>query len=71
MYPNPVNDALIVEAEEIVRTAVMGVYGQIVKNQNHEMNNKVVVDVSDLSRGMYMILIETRKGSVYKQIIVE
>lgn len=71
VYPNPVKDALIVESEEIVRTTLMGVYGQKVKSQEHDMSNRVVVDVSDLSRGMYMILIETRKGSVYKQIIVE
>lgn len=71
VYPNPVNDALIIESEEIIRTTIMGVYGQKVKSQNHDMNNRVVVNVSDLSRGMYMILIETRKGNVYKQIIVE
>lgn len=71
VYPNPVNDALIVESEEILRTTIIGVYGQKVKSQDYEMIDRVVVDVSDLSRGMYMILIETRKGNVYKQIIVE
>ena len=71
VYPNPANNTLIIESEGTIGTTVMGIYGQKVNVQKHLESDKVVLDVSDLPHGMYLILVETRKGSVYKQILVE
>lgn len=70
VYPNPARDFLNVKAENITNIRIVNMVGQIVVNQ--EMNvNHAQINVNDLQTGVYFIKINTRKGSVTRKIMVE
>lgn len=76
-YPNPTSQELHIsfhlsEADEMALT-LWNVNGQCVKQQTIENPNegKVLWNVSDLSKGRYVLILSTAKGSVAKIIFVE
>lgn len=71
VYPNPAKDKLIVESEEITGIKVLSLYGQIFMDKQYDEVSKVSVDVDYLPRGAYMVLVETKRGNVYKQVVIE
>ena len=71
VYPNPTKDVIIIESESIIKTTVLGLHGQKVKCDNFEGEDKVRIDVGDLPRGSYILLIETNSGRIFKNIIIE
>ena len=71
VYPNPTKDVIMIESEGIVKTTILGLYGQKVKCDNFEGEDKVRIDVGELPRGSYILLIETNSGRVFKNIIIE
>lgn len=71
VYPNPTKGVIMIESEGIVKATVLGLYGQKVKCDSFEGEDKVMMDVSELPRGSYILLIETNSGRIFKNIIIE
>lgn len=67
IYPNPVNDILVIdtdeEIEEINIYNIVGISVYKVNNIKHDIN------VSDFAEGVYFISIKTDKGEVVKRFI--
>jgi hypothetical protein len=68
-YPNPVKETLIIESSINVETVVItNALGQTMKTIKGT-NGTQVVDLSDLSRGLYMVTFQTENNSWTQQII--
>ena len=64
VYPNPVNDQLIVKAENLQKVEVYNIVGQQVMVTENE-----VVDMSALTEGIYFIRINAAGKTVTKRIV--
>ncbi|REA63496.1 hypothetical protein DSL64_03345 [Dyadobacter luteus] len=77
VFPNPVNDYLIVEStRQIKRTEIYNSAGKLVKSiressKNLDKSNKQSVDVKTLPRGKYFIHVTTEDGVNKSQIALE
>ena len=72
VYPNPNNGSFTIEnSMDIVKLTITDVHGKIVQSINEINLNKVDVDLTDLEKGMYMINIETKKGTLTESVIVQ
>lgn len=68
VYPNPVKDVLTIEANTALkRIMVYSIYGSKVLTVKNIKNNSI--DLSTLTSGMYLLKIETNKGSEFKKLI--
>ncbi len=70
VYPNPTNDFLIINGKQISEIYIINIKGNIVKKVSIQ-NEKNVIDLRTLSKGIYFIKIITLKGSVVKKIVIE
>ncbi len=62
IYPNPVNDRLIIKSEDkISKIEVIDITGRNIKNSEN-VNRKTEIDVSELKSGIYFLKIDTEKG---------
>lgn len=69
VYPNPVDDNLKIEANNIKNVTVLNLMGQ--KVYESEVNaNEVNLNMSDFQSGVYMIQVETSEYTVTKRISV-
>jgi Leucine-rich repeat (LRR) protein len=69
IYPNPVNSQLTIDFEaEIVSITILNVMGKTVKTFVSSSNT---IDVSDLTKGIYFLQIETDKALVSTKFIKE
>ena len=67
IYPNPVNDILVIDTdEEIAEINIYNIVGISVFKVN---NIKHDINVSDFAEGVYFISIKTDKGEVVKRFI--
>ena len=69
LYPNPTNDSFTIEAENIQNVMVFNTIGQLVLNQVCE-GNSVVVNLSDVDAGIYMVKVVTANGESIQQVSV-
>ena len=70
VYPNPVNDKLYIETEEIVKEVVVyDVFGrhQVIETPSH--HDVMSIEVSNLNSGVYFVMIKTNEGIVTKRFI--
>jgi hypothetical protein len=68
VYPNPVKDVLTIEANTALkRIMVNSIDGSKVLTVKNIKNNSI--DLSTLTSGMYLLKIETNKGSEFKKLI--
>ena len=66
VYPNPVNDVLILDSKEEIGNLTIKIFnieGKLLSIQNLNMKKQVSVDVSSLSSGIYFLNIEDEKGN--------
>ena len=68
IYPNPVSDKLIVEAENISRIAILDLVGQVVY-QTETSGSSVTLDLSSFAAGSYFINVTTDKGQVVRKMV--
>ncbi|MFK7948124.1 MAG: T9SS type A sorting domain-containing protein [Saprospiraceae bacterium] len=70
IYPNPAHDKLFVESQTTFQQAIIyNIIGQPIKEVSIQ-NNQAEINVSDLSKGIYMLQLMMENGeSVTKQII--
>ena len=68
IYPNPVNDKLFIETEvEIEEVVVYDIYGRQQTTVNGQQSS--VINVSNLSKGVYFVNVKTGVGNVVKKIV--
>ena len=53
IYPNPANNYVIVEGEDIQEVEILDMVGR--KLISHKVDNSSMIDISDLTSGMYLI----------------
>ena len=77
VYPNPVQESLSVsiysDRKELAQMAVTDLAGRVVKSNSVTLNsgiNLFEVDVTQLSTGTYVLVIELEKGAVTRSFIV-
>ena len=67
--PNPVKDYLFVNGiEQIVKATIYTINGSLVQNINTQDNK---INVSNLSQGMYILVVQTDKGITQNKFIKE
>lgn len=71
VYPNPVSDLLFIHADKnIRRLSLVNQSGQTLLSLETPASNPQI-DVSHLSSGIYILLIETNTGLISKKLMVE
>ena len=72
MYPNPAKDVLNVSVQNanIENIALIDVTGKTVLSSSIN-NNQGQVNIGDLSKGIYTVLIQTTTGSVFQKLVIE
>lgn len=66
IYPNPVQDVLQIETrEQLQEITVYTLTGQEMFNSNKTRS----INIGNLSQGMYLVKIDTERGSVYQKIV--
>ena len=70
MYPNPAKDVLniVSENEELTNVSIMDLNGRVVKQVS---NNFSHISIQDLSKGIYMVTIESATAKKVEKLIVE
>ena len=72
IYPNPAHDAIhIIAEEEIKRITVWNVLGQKIESGGMRRDNKLMLDISHYSPGVYIIGITTERGCTTQKLLVE
>lgn len=69
IYPNPANDHLLVEGNDIKEVSIYNNFGQVVKNVS-TTENIVKINMKDISAGLYFIQIKTATGMTKTEKIV-
>ncbi|MBA3649335.1 MAG: T9SS type A sorting domain-containing protein, partial [Chitinophagales bacterium] len=66
IFPNPATDQLHIEAPNIhnATVTILNLFGQVMLKQ--EFSNNASIDISTLSKGMYLVNIIDEKGNVLK-----
>jgi len=64
MYPNPCIDQLFIEVQQLKSIAIIDITGKVVlQSTQSEM------DVQDLAKGIYSVIITTKNGRVVKRLV--
>jgi beta-glucanase (GH16 family) len=71
VYPNPANHFITIQLAdlrdvEIEGVEVVNMFGQTVKSVREISDTVMDLDIDDLEKGMYQIIIQTNKGSLVK-----
>ena len=72
IYPNPTNNFIVIESEEIniKSIEIINITGKVVKQIIID-GNKTTIDLSDKTKGLYMIRLITNKGIIIKKVMLE
>ena len=70
VYPNPTNGFVTVEAEGMTEVSVYNTLGQCVL-QKEVAGNPTVLDLQQVSEGLYLLRVKTENGIISKRISVE
>lgn len=64
VYPNPATDLINVQSPSIVKSImIFDISGKLALLQKPMTTGNIPISVSDLSKGVYLIKIETEEGS--------
>ena len=67
LYPNPVNDVLMVKGDNIVKVAIFSALGQEIIS----VENRNEIDVTSLNNGLYFVRLVDNKGNTLTKKIVK
>ena len=70
IFPNPTNGILNIKAENIENIRVFNLFGQEIMNINVD-NDNCIINMSQFTKGVYMLKVETANGTAMKRIVVE
>ena len=62
LYPNPANDKVIVEADNILSVKVYDMWGQLLKAIDGANTSKVEISLHDLATAIYTVEVLTKQG---------
>lgn len=68
VYPNPSSNYLVIKSESSVKVSLIDGLGRIVLNDS--VNGTNVLDISNLSDGVYLLNIIENKNSITKKLII-
>lgn len=69
IYPNPANEKITINAQNIERVSISNVMGQIVYETSVN-DDKMVIDVNEFPAGMYMIHVVTDEYETTKRVSI-
>ena len=70
VYPNPTKGEFTLEGEGLNHVRIVNAYGQMVYNADVE-GDQVRIDLSQMTKGIYMMHIEAEGGQAVRKIVVE
>lgn len=70
IYPNPANNVVSIEADNINNVSIIDVTGRIVKAIDKN-TDKLIIDISEIPTGNYFVRIMTENDVVVKKLIVK
>ncbi len=70
VYPNPANEVLHIDGLGLQKLVLMNYHGQVVY-QNSNLLNTNSINIGHLSKGIYMLKIETDDGTSVKKVVIE
>ncbi|MEM6698504.1 MAG: Ig-like domain-containing protein, partial [Bacteroidota bacterium] len=73
LYPNPTDDLLFLDLPKLKREAqltIFDIYGKVVLQQDIIQKNSQL-QLSNFAAGIYLVQVQTEKGSVTKRVVVE
>lgn len=74
IYPNPVSGGYMhidSRETEITHISIMNIYGQIVREISGKVNFHEIIDVSELSLGIYLVQVDTITDNLNFKVIVQ
>ena len=69
VFPNPANERLCVEAENLQQVTIYNVMGQMVHSQRCDQDGTVIA-IGHLATGVYTISIKTASGTITRRFSV-
>lgn len=71
LYPNPIDEVFTIESTDGLREIlIIDVSGRIVNHtQSASYKTKLAINTADLTSGVYIVKVQTRKGIISKKII--
>ena len=70
LYPNPANEKVFVEAEDIQSIKVYDMWGQSLKTIDGVNTSKVEISLQDLATGIYTVEVMTKQGKAVLKLSV-
>lgn len=70
VYPNPAKSSVTIEADGMTHVVLYSTLGQCILQKNIA-DNQMVVNLQNMSEGLYLLRIKTENGTVSKRIIVD
>jgi hypothetical protein len=70
LYPNPANDKVIVEADNILSVKVYDMWGQLLKAIDGATVGKVEISLHDLATAIYTVEVLTKQGKAVLKLSV-
>ena len=70
LYPNPANDKVIVEADNILSVKVYDMWGQLLKAIDGANTSKVEISIQDLATAIYTVEVLTKQGKAVLKLSV-
>ena len=72
IYPNPANSYLMVKSDiKNFNYRIIALDGRVVLNGKSDSNTEYTIDVSNLSFGMYNLILNYNEGQITKKIIIK
>ncbi|MGW8122344.1 MBG domain-containing protein [Roseivirga echinicomitans] len=75
LYPNPAADWLMIDLNEspapMADLKLVNINGHTVWSQKAVSDRAVKVDVSSFTSGLYLVMVETNKGTVIKKVMIK
>ncbi|WP_340935902.1 leucine-rich repeat domain-containing protein [Polaribacter haliotis] len=69
LYPNPVNDLLQIKNSDNLKISTIMIFNVLGKKVKVIRNPENAIDVSDLSKGIYFLNINSENGKIVKRIV--
>jgi hypothetical protein len=69
IYPNPVDDILIIRGEGIYKVTVFNMAGQSIDNADADAVETLILNVNDYEAGVYLLLVQSEYGSSRKVFV--
>jgi peroxiredoxin len=72
-YPNPATNQVTVETkmDEDYTISIKNINGQTVFNQKSAGSSSVMIDVNQLSKGVYMLEVQSAKQTISKKLVIQ